>query len=110
VKAAEFQQMQAKAMSEADLTSHVVATAKRLRILRYHTVRTDPRSEAGFLDEVLVGRRGVLFRELKMQGKYPSPAQRVWLAKLAAAGEDAEVWRPVDWFSGRILAEMQAIA
>lgn len=98
------------AMPEADLTEQVRQYARDLGIeLRYHTHRSQ-HSPAGFPDEVLLGRRGILFRELKRQGKHPTPDQQAWLDGLSAVGLDADVWRPADLLSGRILAEMRAIA
>lgn len=51
----------------------------------------------GFPDLVLVGRRGVLYRELKSETGQPSLDQCAWLDALHEAGEDASVWRPSDW-------------
>lgn len=46
---------------------------------------------------VIVGKGGFIFRELKTEKGYLSEAQVLWLAKLTAAGADADVWRPSDW-------------
>jgi hypothetical protein len=62
----------------------------------------------GFPDLVIVGAGGVLYRELKADGKYPAPEQRAWIAALTAAGRDAGVWKPRDW-PDRIQAELNAI-
>lgn len=63
----------------------------------------------GWPDLVLVGAGGVLFRELKSAAGSPSEEQRAWLVALNVAGQDANVWRPVDLRSGRILAELKAV-
>lgn len=107
MKAAQFQQQRAKAMLESELANEISALAAVLGLLRYHTYDSR-RSEPGFPDEVLVGRR-TLFRELKQQGKHPTAAQQRWLDRLAAAGHDVGVWRPEDLISGRIARELQAI-
>ena len=99
----------ARAMTEAQLTSLVVDACTTLRLQRYHTHRSD-RSPAGWPDEVLLGPGGVLFRELKRHGKNPTRAQQAWLDGLAGHGLDVAVWRPEDWYTGRIMAELQAIA
>ncbi len=65
------------------------------------------RSEAGYPDLTIVG-KSVLFRELKSDRGRLTTAQDTWLRRLAAAGLDADVWRPVDW-SDRILSELGAI-
>lgn len=107
MKTADFRQMQANAMLEEDLSQQVYALSQALGLLRYHTYRSQ-RSEPGFPDEVLVGRK-VLYRELKRAGKNPTTAQQKWLDKLAATGADVGVWRPEDLVSGRIQREMRAI-
>lgn len=106
MKTIDFQQQQAKAMREDELAELIRGLARTLGLLRYHTYDSR-RSEPGFPDEAIGGRR-ILFRELKRQGKNPTVAQQAWLDTLVAAGYDAAVWRPEDWFSGRIAAEMRA--
>jgi hypothetical protein len=60
----------------------------------------------GWPDWVFVRER-VIYRELKGVGKYATPEQRRWGAKLVAAGQDWKVWKPGDseeivaTFSGR---------
>jgi len=51
-------------------------------------------------------RRRVLFRELKSTTGTVSPDQARVLAFLRSAGQDADVWRPADMDSGRILREL----
>lgn len=63
----------------------------------------------GYPDLTIAGPAGVLFRELKAEGKYPSPEQRAWLDALAAAGGDSGVWRPRDLVSGRVAVELSAL-
>jgi hypothetical protein len=96
-------------MSEAELERQVRRLARDLGLLEYHT-HDSRRSPGGFPDLVCVGPGGVLFRELKRQGKSPTPAQQQWLDALAAAGQDAGVWRPEDLLSGRIGQELAAIS
>ena len=56
------------------------------------------------------GRTGVIIRELKRQGKDPTGEQQEWLDILAADGLDVGVWRPEDYYSGRIARELAALA
>lgn len=63
----------------------------------------------GWLDLTIVGPGGVLFRELKSATGSTTPEQRQWIGWLTEAGQDAAVWRPRDWYSGRIAAELAAI-
>ena len=96
-------------MSEASFRDkHVIPLAKALGWEHYFT-QNSRRSPEGFPDLVLVhtspGR--LLFRELKTAKGRLTPKQRHWLRILTAAGEDAAVWRPADWFNGRIEDELR---
>lgn len=99
----------AKVMPEAELEENVRDACKHLRLLRYHTLRPKG-SPAGFPDDCIVGPGGLLFRELKRHGKNPTPEQEAWLYALAEQGVNVGVWRPEDWFTGRIMEELQAVA
>lgn len=94
---------------EAPLQRYVRAECRQRDLLHYHTARSD-RSEPGFPDSVIVGPRGVLFRELKSDTGRPSAEQTTWLRQLQAAGADADVWTPQDKRSGRILNELNWVA
>lgn len=96
------------AMSEADLQRLIVDTCKvyRLRLMHpYDSRRTTP----GWPDLAIVGPGGALFRELKAAAGRVTVEQREWLAAMGAAGLDADVWRPIDWTSGRIVAELRVL-
>lgn len=103
----EYRARQAAAMTEAVLQTRVIAHARATGWLAYHT-HDSRRSQPGFPDLVLVSeRRGrVLFRELKTERGRLSEPQREWLRALAAAGQDAAVWRPTDLFADRVLNEL----
>lgn len=108
-----WQIAQAKAMLEDrgsdSLESHVQELSEFYQLeYTYHT-HDSRRSQAGYPDWTLVGIR-VLFRELKREGKNPTPAQRHALDALKKAGEDVGVWRPMDLFTKRIHIEMAAIS
>lgn len=107
-------------MSEDQLLANVLAMAKTLKLRTAHfrpaltqtgrwvtPVQGDGK---GWPDLVIVGPSGSLLRELKAEGKYPTPEQKLWLACLTDAGLDAGVWKPRDWHSDRIKQELQAIA
>ena len=59
-----------------------------------------------FPDLVLVREDRVLFRELKTMKGRTTPDQKKWLELLNAAGHDAAVWRPVQWFDRTIEREL----
>jgi hypothetical protein len=63
----------------------------------------------GFPDCVILGRGGVLWRELKSARGKVSVEQREWMDALRRAGQDVAVWRPADW-PDRIRAELEALA
>jgi hypothetical protein len=109
MKAAEYRDAVSRAMREDDLDEQIRALAVGFRMLRYHT-HDSRRSPSGFPDLVLVGRRGLLFRELKRETAQPTAKQREWLDSLAAVGADTGLWRPSDLTSGRILRELRAAA
>jgi hypothetical protein len=107
-------------MSEDELLGNVLDAAKTFKLRTAHFRPAQVRSGKwvtpvqgdgkGFPDVVIVGPGGSLMRELKAEGKYPTPEQREWLAWLTAAGLDAGVWKPCDWRSGRIERELRAIS
>lgn len=77
--------------------------------LVYHT-HNSQRSAPGFPDLVMVSTRHgrILYRELKRTVGKVTTEQQAWLDALAAAGQDAGVWRPADLLSGRIVAELKS--
>lgn len=94
-------------MSEAELQRLVAEACERLGLAHYHTYDSR-RSEPGFPDSTIVGRR-IIFRELKNADNRLSPDQRRWGSKIERAGGDWAVWRPVDWANGVILNQLLAI-
>ena len=92
---------------ERDFQQAVLDMARTLGLLAYHT-HDSRRSEPGFPDLVLVGRRGVIYRELKTLTGRVQREQAKWLSALTAAGADAAVWRPDQWPT-QIQAEMRGI-
>lgn len=106
-------------MSEEDLLGAVLdmAATYGIRTAHFRPAKTErgwrtPVSGdgKGWPDLVLVGPRGVLFRELKSRAGRPSVEQEAWLVALDRAGLSADVWRPTDLRSGRILAELRAVS
>lgn len=104
-------------MSEDDLLASVVELAQLRGILVHHSRParmkdgrwvTPITGDKGLPDLILVGSRGVLFRELKAQKGRTTEEQNTWLARLLKARADAAVWRPSDWPT-RIHTELEAI-
>lgn len=101
----EYHRMMAGQMREKDLQSQVEKLARSCGWLVYHT-HDSRRSGPGFPDLVLVRGRRVLWRELKTMKGRASEHQLAWLGALGAAGQDAGIWRPLDWFDGTISKEL----
>lgn len=106
-------------MSENDLLTAVLdlCALMHLHTAHFRPARTDAGWRTpvagdgkGFPDLVIVGPRGVLYRELKTVRARLTAAQQVWLARLRAAGQDAEVWRPYDLQGGNIHLQLKAVA
>lgn len=64
----------------------------------------------GLPDLVLVGPRGILFRELKSSLRSVAPEQTSWRWMLRAAGGDAGLWLPSHGRDGTVAAEILAIS
>ena len=95
-------------ISEADLQAAIIDLAHLLgwRVAHFRPAqnsrgawRTAVSADgAGFPDLVLVRNGVVIFVELKSEKGRISPAQEAWLAALP----HSLVWRPADWFAGRV--------
>ena len=99
----------AAAMSEAELEEHVRAICNDLGVLRIH-VYNSRGTTPGVPDDILVGPRGILWRELKTAKGKVTPAQLAMGKALQSAGQDWAVWRPADWLNGTVAAELAALA
>lgn len=95
-------------MTEDELLRLAADRARQLRLHVHHC--TMLRSKSGFPDLVIIGPRGVLWRELKSDVGNPSSAQLALAWKLKAAGQDWAIWRPADWHNDTIQTEMTGIA
>jgi hypothetical protein len=102
-------------MLEAQLNSRVMYRARKymLRVLRMQraTIQGAWRTPAtkGFPDLMIVG-RSIIFRELKRELGKLDPEQESWRGWLLNTGADWAVWRPSDIRSGRVEAELKAVA
>jgi hypothetical protein len=87
----------------------VIALCEKFGLTAYHTHLSIQSTVSGFPDVVITGPGGTIFRELKGDGKEPTPAQAAYLEKLAASGQDAGWWNPDHWYSGRIRRELDPL-
>lgn len=101
----EAQRVMALLMSEKQLQENVIELAKRLGLLVYHPYDSR-KSEPGFPDLTIVGKRRVLFIELKRQSGKLTKEQQLWREAIERTSErgrhDYYTWRPADWTSGVI--------
>jgi hypothetical protein len=86
----------AEPVSEKQFQAAVVKEAKRLGWRVYHTYDSR-KSEAGFVDLVLLRGPRKMVAELKVGSNKPSAAQLNWLEWFADAGVESHVWYPTDW-------------
>jgi hypothetical protein len=106
----------AAAMDEDAVERHmrwIIADLRDLgaNILAYHPWKTHAKRAAiGWPDWAVAGPGGVIFRELKREGRNPTKAQQEWLDYMVTAGLDAGVWRPSDVISGKMAAELTRIS
>jgi hypothetical protein len=99
----------ARAMTEAELQEHVRVLCRDLGLFHYHPYDST-RSEKGWPDSVIIGKSGVLFRELKsMAGKLTPEQTRVGYM-LKAVGQSWKTWRPIELLDGTIRRELADIA
>jgi hypothetical protein len=97
-------------VTEAQFEDAVARLCQLRGVLRFHVI--DSRRVVtlkGWPDDVLIGRRGILWRELKTECGELSPEQRTVGRALVQAGADWKVWRPADLDDGTITRELEAI-
>jgi hypothetical protein len=93
------------------LEAHVRKVIADLGLFGYHP-RNSKGSAAGWPDWVIVGRGGILYRELKSEHGSLSPEQRHVGELITRAGGSWAVWRPRDLLDGtiaRVLASLAAV-
>lgn len=98
-------------MTELELEREVRRLLQERGLYGYHhpDSRRAGSSAAGFPDWVVLGKGGVLWRELK--DPYRGLSQPQWDVAhlLQTARQDWAIWRPEHLHSGRIAAELDAV-
>lgn len=97
-----------RARPEEDFQAKVIDLCHWSGLFVYHTYDSR-RSTSGWPDLVIIGPRGILFRELKTETGRLSDAQKRVLGLLTVAGGNASVWRPADVAAGIVATELRAI-
>ena len=98
----------ARAMTESTLQTNVHKLCKNLKLYHFHPYDSR-RNEPGWPDSVIIGPRGILYRELKSQSGTLSPEQTEVGYRLTAAGADFAIWRPGHLLDGTIARELAAL-
>ncbi len=62
----------------------------------------------GYPDLTIVGNKPI-WRETKSSTGSMTPEQKIWAARIKAAGGDFAVWKPEDLHSGRIETELRSL-
>ena len=91
------------------LDAHVRRLMADLGLFGYHT-RNSKGSGPGWPDWVIIGRGGILFRELKAEQGTVSPEQRHVGDLITRAGGNWAVWRPRDLLDGSVGRELASLA
>jgi hypothetical protein len=96
-------------MTESQLMWFIERLCKQRGILCWHA--PDSRRQIrGFPDLLLIGARGVLWRELKSWRGALTAEQRGFGSRLISAKQDWATWRPHDLVNGTIRRQLDAIA
>lgn len=99
------------ALTEADYLAEVYSLCEKAPCLYHHCgVSYRCAGHRGFPDLIIIGYRGVLFREVKTVNDRPTPDQTAMMWLLKAAGMDAEVWTESDLASGKVAREIAGIS
>jgi hypothetical protein len=105
-------------VSEDQLLRAVLEHAAWLGLLVHHCRpartakgwRTPIQGTRGFPDLAIAGPGGLLLPETKSTTGSLDPDQRRWRDVLLASGQPWRLWRPQQWLSGQIRAELEALA
>lgn len=97
-------------MPEAELLLIVRWISTAYGVDCFHEANSRRQALKGWPDCVLIGRHGVIFRELKNNHSTLTPDQRRIGSRLQASRADWGVWRPAELFSGLIERYIAEIA
>ncbi len=96
-------------MTGEDLQAPVREKCRALGLIHFH-VRDSRGMNKGLPDDIIIGPRGLLWRERKGPREDVTREQKLTGYTLRALGQDWAVWRPADLASGRIDRELEEIA
>ena len=96
-------------MTETQLMERIRALIRWQKLSAFHAYDSRRSWGRGFPDVLVVGRGGILFREVKSATGTTTGDQDWWGWLLTEAGADYAIWRPADLESGRIQQELAGI-
>jgi hypothetical protein len=95
----------------AEIEAHVEGLCRSLGVsFRFHVVPPSFGMTRGLVDDIIIGSRGILWREVKGDGDSLRSDQRRLGYALQALGQDWAVWTSEDAASGKIEDELRRIA
>lgn len=97
-------------MTGAEISAEISAIAADLYVANFHFPDSRRVTATGWPDHVLIGSRGLIYREVKGDGDQVSGRQVAVGYALKANGQDWDIWTKHDLASGRIRQEIEAIA
>ena len=96
---------------EHDYLSEVYRLCRGFDVYVHHCNAAMRCHGKGWLDLILVGMHGILFREVKSSPvDAVRPEQTSLIYRLKASGQDAGVWRPEDLHSGAVAQQIAGIS
>jgi hypothetical protein len=103
--------MRARAASwtEADLQDAVILDCREYGLTVKYDADPKRSTVKGWPDLMIVGRHGILYRELKNMTYGLTAEQRRIGSILALAGANWSTWRPIDWWNGTIARQLESI-
>lgn len=97
-------------MTEREYLAEVYELAAKAPVSVHHCNDSRYCHGTGFPDLVLIGARGVLWREVKASpGDRATPEQTALLWLLRATGQDARLWTERDLATGKVAEEIASI-
>ena len=94
-------------MTEAELQAQIIPLANSYGLLVFHSGDSRRDTGRGFPDLTIASKHGLMYRELKDDHGDLSSAQATWKWTMLASGTNWGLWRPIDWRSGAIEAELR---
>jgi hypothetical protein len=96
-------------MEHDQVIALAIAAARARQLYVAHWPDSRRAAAPGWPDLIIIGAGGMIFREVKTGRARPSPEQIAVAYMLAALGHDWRVWDELDWFSGQIENELDAL-